>query len=141
MKQSNLRSQRPKTTRRIAGHAQEDPILDPHQRQQKLHDNTVCPQCRAVYRDRRGRWTMEPKVPRRSCAAGVRYGAAALHRIGEDKIATEDQIEQAIRHRLADVLQCEVDVLVKFGREAQRARSGEGRPIHSCGRSFSEPAS
>ena len=26
MKQSNLRSQRPKTTRRIAGHAQEDPI-------------------------------------------------------------------------------------------------------------------
>ena len=80
MKQSNLRSQRPKTTRRIAGHAQEDPILDPHQRQQKLHDNTVCPQCRAVYRDRRGRWTMEPKVPRRSCAAGVRYGAAPLHR-------------------------------------------------------------
>jgi len=54
--------------------------LDPHQPQQKPHDNTVCPQCRAVYRDRRGRWTMEPKVPRRSCAAGVRYGAAALHR-------------------------------------------------------------
>ena len=54
--------------------------LDPHQPQQKPHDNTVCPQCRAVYRDRRGRWTMVPMVPRWCCATGVRYGAAALHR-------------------------------------------------------------
>jgi NMD protein affecting ribosome stability and mRNA decay len=54
MKQANLRSHRPAAARRIAGHAQEDHILDPYQRQQKLDDNTSCPQCGAVYR--KGRW-------------------------------------------------------------------------------------
>jgi len=54
MKQSNLTPQRPRTTRRIVGHAQQDHILDPYQRQQKLNDGTICPQCGAVYRD--GRW-------------------------------------------------------------------------------------
>ena len=56
MKQSNPRPQRPRTARRIAGHAQQDHILDPYQRQQKLRDGTVCPQCGAVYRDGRWRW-------------------------------------------------------------------------------------
>jgi NMD protein affecting ribosome stability and mRNA decay len=54
MKQSNLRPQRARATRRIAGHAQQDHILDPGQRQQKLHDGTVCPQCHAIYH--KGRW-------------------------------------------------------------------------------------
>jgi len=56
MNQSNLRPQRPRRTRRIAGRAQEDHILDPYQHHQKLHDGTVCPQCGAVYRDGRWRW-------------------------------------------------------------------------------------
>ena len=56
MKQSNLGPQRPRTTRRIAGHAQQDHILDPYQAQQKLHERTLCPQCSAVYHDGRWRW-------------------------------------------------------------------------------------
>ena len=54
MKQSDLRPQRPRTTRRIAGHAQQDHILDPYQAQHKLHEGTVCPQCGAIYHG--GRW-------------------------------------------------------------------------------------
>src|SRR6516165_4193122 len=60
MKQSNLGPQRPRTTRRIAGHAQQDHILDPYQAQQKLHEGTVCPQCGAVYHD--GRWQWVPRA-------------------------------------------------------------------------------
>jgi NMD protein affecting ribosome stability and mRNA decay len=56
MKQSSLGPQKPRATRRIAGHAQQDHILDPYQRRQKLHDGTVCPQCGAVYRAGRWRW-------------------------------------------------------------------------------------
>ena len=56
MKRSNLRTQRPRTTRRISGRAQQDHILDPYQRQQKLHEGTACPQCGAVYHQGRWRW-------------------------------------------------------------------------------------
>jgi hypothetical protein len=47
MKQTNLSPHRPTATRRHAGHAQEDHILDPNQRQQKPSDPAVCPQCGA----------------------------------------------------------------------------------------------
>jgi len=57
MKQSTLRPQKPRATRRIAGHAQQDHILDPYQAQQKLHEGTACPQCGAVYRGGRWQWT------------------------------------------------------------------------------------
>jgi hypothetical protein len=43
MKQADLRRRGRAATRRIAGHAQEDHILDPYQQQQKLKDNTICP--------------------------------------------------------------------------------------------------
>jgi NMD protein affecting ribosome stability and mRNA decay len=56
MKRSNLSTQRPRTSRRISGRAQQDHILDPYQRQQKLHEGTVCPQCGAVYHQGRWRW-------------------------------------------------------------------------------------
>ena len=56
MKQSNPRPLRPRTTRRIAGHAQQDHILDPYQPRQKLHEGTVCPQCGALYHAGRWQW-------------------------------------------------------------------------------------
>ena len=56
MNRSNLKTQRPRTTRRISGRAQQDHILDPYQRQQKLHEGTACPQCGAVYHQGRWRW-------------------------------------------------------------------------------------
>jgi NMD protein affecting ribosome stability and mRNA decay len=55
MEQSNIR-QRLRTTRRIAGHAQQDHILDPYQAQQKLLEGTVCGGCGAIYKDGRWRW-------------------------------------------------------------------------------------
>jgi NMD protein affecting ribosome stability and mRNA decay len=70
MKQANLRSHRPAAARRIAGHAQEDHILDPYQRQQKLDDDTVCPQCAAVYHKGRWQWGARPEnSPETLCPA------------------------------------------------------------------------
>jgi hypothetical protein len=61
MKERNLGPRRATTTRRIAGHAQEDHIIDPYQRQQKLSDRTVCPQCGAVYHNGRWQWGSRPE--------------------------------------------------------------------------------
>ena len=40
--------------RRVSGRAQQDHMLDPYQRQQKLREGTVCPQCGAVYHEGAG---------------------------------------------------------------------------------------
>jgi hypothetical protein len=70
MKQSNPRPMRPRTTRRIAGHAQQDHILDPYQRRQKLHEGTVCPQCGALYHAGRWQWgTKGEGTDQELCAA------------------------------------------------------------------------
>ena len=70
MKQSNPRSQRLRTARRIAGHAQQDHHLDPYQRQQQLHEGTVCPQCGAVYHGGRWQWLLRrAKAGEELCAA------------------------------------------------------------------------
>ena len=53
MKSLNLRPRKPPRSRRIAGHAQLDHILDPYDRQKKLAHGTVCPQCGAVFHDGR----------------------------------------------------------------------------------------
>ena len=71
MKQSNL-GQRLRTTRRIAGHAQQDHILDPYQAQQKLHEGTVCPQCSAVYHDGRWQWVAQAEGAHQELCAACR---------------------------------------------------------------------
>jgi hypothetical protein len=75
MKQANLRPRRPAAARRIAGHAQEDHILDPHQRQQKLDDDTAWPQCAAVYHKGRWHWGQNPRTAPRLC---VRPAGASM---------------------------------------------------------------
>ena len=70
MKQSNPGPQRPRATRCIAGRAQQDHILDPYQRQQKLNEGAVCPQCGAVYHEGRWRWIAKGEgVAEELCAA------------------------------------------------------------------------
>ena len=76
MKRSNLGPQRSRATRRISGRPQHDHILDPYQRQQKLHEGTVCPQCGVVYHEGRWRW-----VPRTEGA--VEALCAACRRIND----------------------------------------------------------
>jgi NMD protein affecting ribosome stability and mRNA decay len=61
MKQANLGPHRPAAARRIAGHAQEDHVLDSYQRQQKLTEHTICPQCGAVYSNGRWQWGARPE--------------------------------------------------------------------------------
>src|SRR5271163_1274370 len=61
MKQANLRARGPAAARRIAGHAQEDHVMDPYSRQQKLDDDTICPRCGAVYHKGRWQWGQDPR--------------------------------------------------------------------------------
>ena len=61
MKHTNLPPLRRAADRRIAGHAQEDHILDPYQLRQKLSDPTLCPQCGAVYHNGRWQWAPRPE--------------------------------------------------------------------------------
>jgi NMD protein affecting ribosome stability and mRNA decay len=56
MRQASPSLWKTRSTRRISGRAQQDHILDPYQRRQKLHEGTVCPQCGAVYHQGRWQW-------------------------------------------------------------------------------------
>jgi NMD protein affecting ribosome stability and mRNA decay len=72
MKQPNLSPQRRGAARRIAGRAQQDHILDPYQRQQKLTEGTFCPQCGAVYHGARWQWTAKTEGAREELCAACR---------------------------------------------------------------------
>ncbi|HUC11544.1 MAG TPA: BCAM0308 family protein [Stellaceae bacterium] len=68
MKQQN--PQRRGSTRRIAGRAQQDDIRDPYQNRQKLAEDTVCPECGAVFHDGRWQWSTAAKnAPQQMCPA------------------------------------------------------------------------
>jgi|SRR5271165_2720353 len=103
MKQSNLRPQRPRTTRRIAGHAQQDHILDPYQAQQKLHEGTVCPQCSAVYHDGRWQWVARTEAAHQLCAACRRindkFPAGILTLRGDFTRQHKDEMIRLARHQ------------------------------------------
>jgi NMD protein affecting ribosome stability and mRNA decay len=72
MKSMEQRPQRPTHNRRFAGHAQQDHILDPYQRQQKLRDGTVCPQCGAAFHSGRWQWTAAPQTAAEELCAACR---------------------------------------------------------------------
>jgi NMD protein affecting ribosome stability and mRNA decay len=84
---SNTRSQlKARPTRRIAGRAQNDHMLDPYQARQKLQEPTVCPQCGAVYHHGRWQWGRSPEGARQDvCPAchrindGLSAGIVTLH--------------------------------------------------------------
>ena len=104
MKQSNLRPQRPTTTRRIAGRAQQDHILDPYQREQKLHDGTVCPQCRATYHEGRWQWgTKAEGADQELCPACRRiydkFPAGIVTLRGEFAQQQKDEMIRLARHQ------------------------------------------
>jgi hypothetical protein len=46
--------------RRIAGHAQDDHIIDTYKLGKKLSDPTRCPSCGAIYREGRWQWVKAP---------------------------------------------------------------------------------
>jgi NMD protein affecting ribosome stability and mRNA decay len=103
MKQSSL-SQRPRRVRRISGRAQEDHILDPYQRQKKLHEDTVCPQCGAVYRDGRWQWVARAEgVAEEPCPACRRihdkFPAGIITLRGDFAREHKDEIIHLVRHQ------------------------------------------
>jgi hypothetical protein len=104
MKQPDLAPRRRAASRRIAGHAQEDHILDPYQLRQKLSDPTVCPQCGAVYHN--GRWQWAPRLENASevtCPACRRIndkfpaGIVTFH--GKFERQQTEEIVQLARHQ------------------------------------------
>ena len=104
MKQSILGPQRPRTARRIAGHAQQDHILDPYQAQQKLHEGTVCLQRGAVYHEGRWQWVAGAQTAlKQLCAAGRRIndkfpaGIVTLH--GDFALEHKDEMIRLARHQ------------------------------------------
>ena len=104
MKQSNPRSRSPRKTRRISGRAQQDHILDPYQREQKLHEGTVCPQCGVVYHQ--GRWRRLPRAEgtvEALCAACRRindkFPAGIVTLRGDFAHEHKDEMIQLARHQ------------------------------------------
>ena len=104
MKQSNPRSQRLRTARRIAGHAQQDHHLDPYQRQQKLRDGTACPQCGAVYREGRWRWVAKGhRADQELCSAcrriNDRFPAGVVTLRGDFARERKEEMIRLARHQ------------------------------------------
>jgi hypothetical protein len=104
MKQSKRGPQRPRTSRRIAGHAQQDHILDPYHAQQKLREGTVCPQCGAVYHHGRWQWTARPEAASEQLCAACRRindkfpaGIVTLH--GDFAREHKDEMIHLARHQ------------------------------------------
>ncbi len=62
MKRSKLPPQNPAAGRRIAGHAQQDHILDPYERQRKPREGTRCPQCGVFFKEGRWQWAPSPEA-------------------------------------------------------------------------------
>lgn len=93
-----------KSDRRRWGRAQQDRILDPYKRSAKLHEPTLCPQCRAVYH--RGRWQwMEPPegAEETLCQAchrtNDRYPAGLVTLAGPFVAAHKDEMIRLVRHQ------------------------------------------
>lgn len=104
MKQTNLLPQRRTATRRIAGRAQQDPVLDPYQEREKLHEGTLCPQCGAVYHEGRWRWAAASEGGSKTLCAACRRindnlpaGVVKLHGIfGRHQM---DEVVRLARHQ------------------------------------------
>lgn len=104
MKRSSLPPQRPATARRIAGHAQQDHILDPYQRQQKPHEGARCPQCGALYRQGRWQWgTASAAAHEETCPACRRindkFPAGIVTFKGAFARSRRDEIVHIARHQ------------------------------------------
>jgi len=125
MKQTNLQPHRPATGRRIAGRAQEDHILDPYQRQQKLSEPTVCPQCGAVYHHGRWQWAPRPeKGPETLCPACRRIndkfpaGIVTFHgAFGPQQI--EELVQLARHQEQAEKGEHPLNRIISIGEHAQ----------------------
>jgi NMD protein affecting ribosome stability and mRNA decay len=104
MKSMGQRPQRPVHTRRIAGRAQQDHILDPYQRQQKLEEGTVCPQCGSAFHDGRWQWLRLPQtVAEELCPACRRindkFPAGTVTLRGAFVREHKDEIVRLARHQ------------------------------------------
>ena len=107
MKTAQIPRHRPAVSshdRRIAGHAQQDHILDPYQGKKKLHDGTHCPQCGAVYHGGRWQWLAKSAgAAEELCAACHRikdkYPAGVLTLHGPFALKHKDELLHLARHQ------------------------------------------
>jgi NMD protein affecting ribosome stability and mRNA decay len=104
MKSMEQRPRRPARTRRIAGHAQQDHILDPYQRQQKHAEGTVCPHCGAAFHEGRWQWLRLPQAaaeePCPACRRiNDRFPAGTVTLRGAFAREHKDEILRLARHQ------------------------------------------
>lgn len=78
MKQQHVPPRSTPRSRRIAGHAQDDHVIDTYKLRHKLPEPTRCPCCGAVYRKGRWQWTELP------LAQANEELCSACHRINDD---------------------------------------------------------
>jgi hypothetical protein len=78
MKNANLGQQSRARSRRTAGRAQQDHILDPYQRQQKADEGTSCPHCGAVFHNGRWQWAVKAEAGREEACPACRRIADKL---------------------------------------------------------------
>lgn len=76
MKERGLPKHGPQSGRRTWGRAQEREVTDPYKAAGKMREPAVCPQCQAVFRDGRWRWTDRP-------ADAEEHVCPACHRIND----------------------------------------------------------
>lgn len=77
MKQHDIPAPGGHRRRRIAGHAQDDHVVDTYKARKKLPEPTVCPNCGAVYQE--GRWQWPTVTP----AQAHEELCSACHRIND----------------------------------------------------------
>lgn len=104
MKQTNIPRRGPTSGRRIAGRAQEDHILDPYSRKEKLADGTSCPQCHAVYKAGRWQWAPKPAESHEELCPACRrtndkFPAGVVTFAGEFAREHKDEILRLARHQ------------------------------------------
>jgi NMD protein affecting ribosome stability and mRNA decay len=106
MKSLKLRPQQRPRSRRIAGRAQLDHILDPYKGTKKLADGTRCPQCGAVVHEGRWGWVeVAEKKPGEEelCPAcrriNDRFPAGVVALKGSFAVAHKDELARMARHQ------------------------------------------
>ena len=90
--------------RRIAGHAQEDHILDPYQARQKPAEGAVCPECGALYWDGRWQWPVAARnAAQQICPACRRisdkFPAGVVTLRGRLPQPQQDDLVRLVRHQ------------------------------------------
>ena len=106
MKRTEKPAPWPREGRRRSGRVQDDGIIDPYKRVQKLPEPSFCPQCGAVYHAGRWQWGQHPdgahEVLCQAChRINDKYPAGVLTLTGTSVAANGEELTRIARHQEA----------------------------------------